>query len=190
MKVELGVSNRHVHLCREDLKILFGEDYELTNIKNLVQPGQFASSDVVTIKTEKAELSKVRIIGPIRNYTQVEISKTDAIKLGINPPVRDSGDLDNSETVEIIGPNGSIIKENCCIIANRHLHMTPNQRIQYGLTDVDKVVVKTTGVKSAILFDVFVKEQEVSELELHLDTDDANANLLKTGDIVEILLNK
>ena len=190
MKVQLGVSNRHVHLCREDLKILFGEDYELTNIKNLVQPGQFASSDVVTIKTEKAELSKVRIIGPIRNYTQVEISKTDAIKLGINPPVRDSGDLDNSETVEIIGPNGSIIKENCCIIANRHLHMTPKQRIQYGLTDVDKVVVKTTGVKSAILFDVFVKEQEVSELELHLDTDDANANLLKTGDIVEILLNK
>ena len=190
MKVQLGVSNRHVHLCLEDFKLLFGEDSELEVVKELVQPGQFASSSFVTIKTAKSEFSKVRVIGPIRNYTQVEISKSDAIKLGINPPVRDSGDLQNSETVEIIGPKGSIVKENCCILANRHLHITPQDRIRYGLTDVEKVVVKTSGEKSAILFDVFVKEQEKSALELHLDTDDANANLLKTGDIVEILLDK
>lgn len=190
MKVKLGVSNRHIHLCKEDFKILFGENHELEVVKRLVQPEQFASSDVVTIKTSKSEIEKVRVIGPIRNYTQVEISKTDAIKLGINPPVRDSGDLENSETVEIIGPNGSIIKENCCILANRHLHITKQDRIRYGLTDVEKVVVKTSGEKSAILFDVFIKEQELSELELHLDTDDANANLLKTGDMVEILLDK
>lgn len=190
MKVQLGVSNRHLHLCEEDFKILFGEDQTLEQVKKLIQPGQFASSSFVTIKTAKSEIERVRVIGPIRPYTQVEISKTDAIKLGIQPPVRDSGDLNGSETVEIIGPHGSIVKENCCIIANRHLHITPQDRVRYGLENIEKVVVKTTGEKSAILFDVFVKEQEASALELHLDTDDANANLLNNGDIVEILLEK
>ena len=108
MKISIGVSNRHVHLTKEHLSILFGANYELEKKNDLTQPGQYASTAVVTIKTSKSEIDNVRVLGPIRNYTQVEISKTDAYKLGLNPPVRNSGDLGGSAHITIVGPNGSI----------------------------------------------------------------------------------
>ena len=129
MDVTIGVSNHHVHLCKHDLEILFGNDYELSIKKELVQPGEFASNSLVSIKTEKATIENLRILGPIRNYTQVEISRTDAYKLGINPPARDSGDLEGSAGITIIGPNGSIDLEKGCIIATRHIHLTPEDVI-------------------------------------------------------------
>ena len=181
MKVTVGVSNHHVHLKQSDLDILFG--CELTKKSDLKQPGQFASCEFVTIKTDKSEISKVRVLGPVRNYTQIEISKTDAYKLGLNPPVRSSGNLDNSEIVTLIGPNGSI-KTDGCIIADRHLHITYRDKEKYNIPD--KILVKIGGIKPGVI-EVDVKPSEEAYFEIHLDTDDANAFLLKNGDEVEIL---
>lgn len=187
MDIKIGVSNRHVHLKQEHLEILFGKNYEL-EIKNmLVQPGQFASTSTLTIKTEKSEIQNVRVLGPIRNYTQVEISKTDAFKLGINPPVRDSGDLKGSAPIELIGPNGSIKLEEGCIIANRHIHITPQQVKDLGLEGVEKVSVELPGEKGGIINNVYLKIDESFALEMHIDTDDANAHLIKTGDIGKVI---
>lgn len=187
MKTIIGVSNRHVHVTEEDLKILFGENHKLTNIRDLVQPGQFACSECVSIESAKGKIDRVRIIGPTRNYTQVEISKTDAIKLGLEPPVRDSGDLENSEKITIIGPNGIVEKQSGCIIANRHIHMTPQIQVALGLENVKEVSVKLDGLKGGILHHVMLKVTDQAALEFHIDTDDANAHLAKTGDYATII---
>ena len=187
MKVSIGVSNRHVHLTREHLNILFGENYELECVKALNQPGQFSSNQTVTLEKNGKKLENVRIIGPCRNYTQVEISKTDSFSLGINPPVRNSGELDGAEVVTIIGPNGEVTKP-CCIIANRHLHISPSQREELGLVGVEKVYAKIVGEKETIFGDVYIKESPDYTLELHLDTDDGNGALAKTGDEIEIFI--
>lgn len=185
MDVVIGISNRHVHLSLEDFEILFG-DTKIEKIKDLVQTGEFATNLVVEIETEKAKIGKVRFLGPIRSYTQVEVSKSDCYTLGINAPVKASGDLEGAALVTIVGPCGKVTK-NCAIIANRHLHLNKEDRIKYGLENVEKVSVKVGSEKSAILNDVYVKETPLGVLELHLDTDDANSNLLKTGDIAEII---
>ena len=136
MKVSIGVSNRHVHVTKEDLEILFGSNYELNKKVDLKQPNQYACLETVTIKTDKDEIKNVRILGPVRNYTQVELSKTDAYKLGINPPLKDSGDLENSSCVSIIGPNGVVTKD-CAIIVRRHIHITKEDKIKYNLPDAN-----------------------------------------------------
>lgn len=187
MKITVGVSNRHVHLSKENLEILFGSDYELEKVKDLTQPGQFASSALVTIKTEKNEISRVRVLGPVRNYTQVEISKTDAFKLGLNPPVRNSGDLEGSENITIIGPKGEVYAKESCIIAARHIHLLPEQIKEYGLEGRETVDVKLNGEKGGIISNVYLKAADNSFFEMHLDTDDANAHLVKNGDIAEII---
>ena len=184
MEVLLGVSNRHVHLTEEDYKVLFGEE-PLGVVKELVQPGQFSSDKKVSIKTEKRTIDNVRLLGPLRSYTQVEISKTDSFSLGVNPPIRNSGDLEGSEIVTIVGPLGEVTKP-CCIIANRHLHCNHRQREELGLLDVEKVKAKINGEKGTIFDDVWIKEDESFTLELHLDTDDGNGSLAKTGDMIEI----
>ena len=185
MNVKIGVSNRHVHLSLEDYKILFG-DTKIEKMKDLVQTGEFATNLVVEIETQKSKIGKVRFLGPIRSYTQVEISKTDCYTLGINAPVRSSGFLDGAGMLTIIGPCGRVTK-NCAIIANRHLHLNANDRKKLGLENIEKISVKVGEEKKAILDDVYIKETPNGVLELHLDTDDANANLLKTGDIAEII---
>ena len=186
MKISVGVSNRHVHLKHSDLAVLFGEGYELTNIKDLTQPGQFKAKETVTIKTSKSEMKNVRVLGPCRLYTQVEISKTDAFKLGLNPPIRNSGDLTDSEEVTIVGPKGEI-KTKGCIIATRHIHISREQRKYYKLDDKEYVNILIPGEKGGIITNVYIKEAPNSFFELHLDTDDANAHLINNGDIVEIL---
>jgi len=187
MKVSIGVSNRHVHLTKEHLEILFGKGYILEKKNDLTQPGQYASTALVTIKTDKSEISNVRVLGPVRTYTQVEISKTDAYKLGLNPPVRNSGDLKDSEAITIVGPNGSIHIEEGCIIAARHIHILPNQVKSYGLEGRKKVNVKLNGEKGGIITNVYLKVSDEAFFELHLDTDDANSHLIKNGDIGEIV---
>ncbi len=187
MKVSIGVSNRHVHLTRNHLDILFGEGYELEKKVDINQPGQFAATDVVTIKTDKSEIKNVRILGTIREYTQVEISKTDAYVLGLNPPIRDSGDLKGSEPITIIGPKGCIHIEEGCIIATRHIHILPSQMKTYGLEGKEKVNVKLNGEKGGIITNVYLKVSDKAYFELHIDTDDANAHLVKNGDIGEII---
>ena len=187
MKVSIGVSNRHVHLTLEHLKILFGNDFELEKKNDLTQPKQFASTSLVTIKTNKSEINNVRVLGPLRPYTQVEISKTDAYKLGINPPIRDSGDLKDSSPITIIGPNGVVELEEGCIIPTRHIHILPSQVSMYNLEGIDIVNVKINGEKGGILSNVHLKVSDEAYFELHIDTDDANAHLIKNGDIGEIL---
>lgn len=186
MQVILGVSNRHVHLKEEDYKILFGDE-PLNKVKDLRQPGQFASDKLVTIKNGDREINHVRVLGPIRNYTQVEISKTDAYTLKLNPPIRTSGDLEGSSPITIIGPKGKVDLKEGCILANRHIHISPEEVKKYNLEGVKKVKVKIDGEKGGILNNVYLKILEPSLLEMHIDTDEGNAFNVKTGDTLEII---
>lgn len=182
MEVKIGVSARHVHLTKETLEKLFGVGYELSVYKYLSQTGEFASNSVINVKTEKGEFKNVRILGPLRNYNQVEISKTDSFRLGINPPVRVSGNLVGSASVILSGPNGDVLLNEGCIIAERHIHITKEKRRELGLMEVDKVKVKLFGNKAGIIDNVNLKESDTAVFELHLDTDDANAHLINQND--------
>ena len=186
MKVKVGISNRHVHLCNEDYKLLFN-DIPLTKRNDLTQPGTYACNETVTIKGEKRSIENVRVLGPLRDYTHVEISKTGAYFLGIDPPVRSSGSLDGAGLITIIGPLGQITK-NCAIIAERHIHVDKKIREEYGLVGIGKVSVRVFGDKGGIINNVHLKDSDEAYFELHLDTDDANAFLLNQNDIVEIIL--
>lgn len=186
MKILLGVSNRHVHLSKDDYKILFDKD-ELTNIRDLVQPHQYVSDLFVDIRTPKNLIKKVRVLGPLRDYTQVEISKTDSYFLGLNPPIASSGELENASEIEIIGPCGSIVRKSA-IIADRHIHITQKQKEELGFKDIDEVSVLFETEKSTIFSNVKLKVCDEANLEMHLDIDDANGALLKTGDYGTIVI--
>ncbi len=186
MKISVGVSNRHVHLNKEDYELLFG-DIPLTKRNDLTQPGMYACNETVTIKGSKRSISDVRVLGPLRSYTQVEVSKTDSYSLGVIPPVRNSGDLADAVPITIIGPKGEITR-NACIIATRHIHVDKNIRIKHHLEGIDKVSVKISGEKGGIIDNVYLKDSDEAYFELHLDTDDANGFLLKQNDEVEIML--
>ena len=181
MKIRVGVSNRHIHLCKGDADILFGENYEFKKRNDLTQTGEYACEEVVKVSTDKYEFPYVRVLAPLREYTQVEVSKDDSLLLGINPPVRDSGDLENSESVWLEGPKGKIFKKNCCIIANRHIHC--NKLDNIGHTNGDIVQLKTNG---KIMNDVHIKESGNYVLELHIDKCDALEYNLKTGDYIDL----
>ena len=183
--MNVGISNRHVHLTEDDFKKLFNNK-ELEVVKYLNQPGQFASNLKVTIKTEKSEISGVRVLGPLRDYTQVEISKTDAYKLGLNPPVRESGNLKGSEDITIIGDNEITLKE-CTIIATRHIHASKEDLVKYNLDASKKYKVKINGEKGGIINNVSIKVSDKAFFEMHLDTDDGNGHLLKCGDTATII---
>lgn len=186
MKIPVGISNRHIHLTKESVDILFGKDYLLTKRNDLTQPGQFACEETLSIKTSKSQIDKVRVLGPVRDYNQIEISKTDAYGLGLNPPVRNSGDVKNSERVILIGPHGEIEVEGC-IIASRHIHITKEQAKELNFEEDQLVSVKVNTEKGGILNNVHVKILDEAYFELHLDTDDANAHFLKQNDYVEII---
>ena len=186
MNVTVGISNKHVHLTEEDYKLLFGDTpFEVRN--ELKQPGMFASTLTVSITGPKRTIDNVRVLGPHRSYTQVEVSKTDSYTLGVNPPVRDSGDLDDAEEITITGPLGSITRR-AWIIATRHIHVNDEIRKVHGLEGIKKVSVRKVGEKGAILNDVHLKDMDQSYFELHLDTDDANALLLNQDDELEIII--
>lgn len=189
--VPVGVSNRHVHLCEEDFQVLFARDAArrgLSKLRDLSQPGQFVASEAVSIAGPKGSIGSVRVLGPLRARTQVEVSRTDAYTLGISPPVRDSGDLDGSGPIVLIGPNGGVSLNEGAIIAARHIHMTPDEASQWGLRDGDRVEVEVTGQRGLVFREVLVRADERFRLEMHVDTDEANAALLRTGDSVEVIV--
>ena len=186
MEVKVAVSARHIHLTKEDVDILFGKNYELTKRNDLSQIGQYACQELVTIRINDNELS-LRVLGPLRGYTQAEISRTDSYKLGINPPVRNSGDIIGSQRVTLIGPNGVIENKECCIIADRHIHMNTKDSIKYGLNEGDIVSVKVKGLKGGIMDNVHIRVSDDFVYEMHIDTDDANAFLLNGGESLEVI---
>lgn len=186
--IPVGVSARHIHVSREDLDILYGSGYQLHKLKPLMAD-DFASEETVTLVGPNLRtIEHVRILGPERKHTQVEIARTDAFKLGINPPVRASGDIAGSASIVVVGPKGALNLKEGCILANRHIHMTPQDAESIGLKDNVYVNVKAYGEKGAILYKVQVRVNEKFTTEMHIDTDDANAVGLHSGDLVEILI--
>lgn len=185
--IPVGVSGRHLHLSRAHLDALFGAGYELTKKKDLSQPGQYASEETVDIMTTKGAFTRVRILGPVRKDTQIELSLTDAVKLGINPPIRDSGNVAGSPGVVLVGPNGTITLDQGAIAALRHIHMTPADAERFGVKDKDIVQVECPGERGMIMGQVLVRVNDQYALEMHVDTDEGNAACLKTGDKVRIV---
>ena len=175
-EVPVGISNRHIHLTKEDMETLFGVGYQLTPIKDLSQPGQYACKEVLTIVGPSMRpIENVRVLGPLRKASQVEISMTDSYVLKVKPPVRESGNLKGSAPIRIVGPKGVVELSEGCIIANRHIHMSPADAAKFGVKDFDRVVVDAEGARRTRWYDVQVRVHEDFRLEMHVDTDDANA---------------
>lgn len=182
MKIPVGVSNRHIHLSSEDIIALF--DCDLTNYRDLKQPGQFAAEQKLDLLGPKGRINNVRVLGPARPQSQLEISKNDAVALGIDPPVRDSGNIKNSPGLTLVGPAGQVELEEGVIIAHRHIHMPREVAEREGLKDKTMVSVRTDGLRSLTFHQVLLRVSDKFALEFHVDTDEANAALLKTGDTV------
>ncbi|NYE58476.1 phosphate propanoyltransferase [Carboxydothermus ferrireducens] len=186
-KIPLGISNHHVHISETDFKVLFGKEAKMTKLRDLSQPGQFVSEQMVTLVGPKGVIEKVRILGPFRKRTQVEISVSDCFKLGIQAPIRDSGDLAGSASITLVGTVGSITLPEGCIIAARHIHMSPEDANYFGVIDGERVNVRGIGNRGVVFLDVLVRVSPNYILEMHLDVDEANAAALKNGDLMEII---
>lgn len=177
-KVRINVSARHVHLTKESIDTLFGHDLGVRNMLN--QVGQFATLETVTIETDKGSIENVRIIGPARSYNQVEISMTDARKLGITPPVRKSGNLEGAAKIRIKTELG-VVEGNYAIIADRHVHFSKEDAQRLNVVDDETLNLSIQGVKPGVI-KLKAKVSDDGYFEVHLDTDDANAFLIKPGD--------
>ena len=185
--VPVGVSARHIHLTQEHVETLFGPGHQLTRKKELMG-GQFAAQEQVTIVGLKLRaIENVRVLGPVRKASQVEISATDAMKLGIQAPLRESGDTTGSAAIAVVGPKGAVYLEEGCIVAKRHIHMSPRDAAEAGLKDGDFVSVKADNERGTVLDHVKIRVDESFTLEMHIDTDEANACRLSTGDSVRII---
>ncbi len=185
--IKVGVSARHVHLSQEDLETLFGKGHELTPKKYLMGD-QFAAEECVTLVSPSLRsIEGVRVLGPVRSRSQIEISRTDTFKLKVSPPVRPSGEIKGSAPMALVGPCGSVFLNEGCIIANRHIHMTPADAEKYGVKDNDVVDVEIQNSKPTRYYNVQVRVHKDFNTEMHIDTDDANACAIKQGDHVEIL---
>ena len=187
-RIPLGISNRHIHLTSGTFHVLFGEQTEFETLRPLYQPGEFASKHTLTIVGPKLRsIPNVRILGPLRNYDQVEVSLTDAIFLGINPPVVNSGSLENAAPLTLVGPNSSVYLDKCAIVASRHIHMTNKDAERFGLKNGDYCKVRIGGEKSTVFENVLVRTNDNWKLQIHLDTDDANAANVRSQSYVEFI---
>lgn len=188
--VPVGVSAHHVHLTEKDVEALFGPGYQLTKKKELMG-GQFASNEQVTIVGSKLRaIENVRILGPVRSESQVEISATDAIKLGINAPVRDSGDIKDSASIAVVGPKGAIYLKEGCIVARRHIHMSPKDALDAGVKNLDLVSVCVENERALCFDEVLIRVDGSFTMEMHIDTDEANAAKISTGDLVKLFIHE
>lgn len=185
--VPIGVSARHIHLTQADVETLFGKGYKLTKKKDLMG-GQFASNEVVTIVGLKLRaIENVRILGPVRKASQVEVSATDAVKLGIKVPVRESGNIAGSAPIAIVGPKGVIYLKEGCIVAKRHIHMSPADAEKAGVKNGDIVSVRVENERATTFNNVLIRVDPSFTLEMHIDTDEANAAEISTGMKAEIV---
>ncbi|MDW5298592.1 MAG: phosphate propanoyltransferase [Sedimentibacter sp.] len=188
-KVTVGLSNKHVHLSKEHIDILFGEGHELTPIKDLSQPGQFACDEKVDLVGPKRTIKGVRILGPARKETQVEISLSDGFTLGLTEvPIRDSGKIEGTPGIKLVGPKGEVELEKGVIVASRHIHMHTTDAEKYGLKDKDIVSVKVGGPRGLIFENVLIRVNPEYALDMHLDVEEGNAAGLANGDSVEVIV--
>jgi len=188
-QVPVEISNRHIHLSQEHIEALFGPGYQLTPIKDLSQPGQFACEETVTLAGPKGSIPGVRVLGPARPSSQVELAATDTFKLGVKPPVRDSGDLEGTPGIYVIGPNGKIHLEYGVIIAARHIHMSPKDAQKFGLKDGSHVKVDISGPRGGVFDNVLVRVSPKFALYMHVDTDEGNAFNLHNYDMVNVVID-
>ena len=188
-KVPVGLSNRHLHVTKEHLEKLFGPGHELTEIKALSQPGQYACEEKVDIVGPKGTLNGVRILGPVRKETQVEVLAADAYKLGLKVPVRDSGDLEGTPGVKIVGPKGEVDLDYGVIIAARHIHMHPDDAKVFGVEDFQRVKVRVEGMRGLVFENVLIRVSPTYALDMHLDTEEGNAAGVGNGDMVEVIVD-
>lgn len=173
--IPVGVSNRHIHLSHADLDTLFGPGYQLTPIKDLSQPGQFACKETVTICGPKGAIEKLRVLGPVRSKSQIEILTGDGFKLGVKAPARLSGELTGTPGITVVGPKGSVQLSEGLIVAQRHIHMTPADAAVFGVSDGQAVQIEVTGFRGGIFGNVVIRVTDTSALECHIDTEEANA---------------
>lgn len=185
--VPVGVSARHIHLTQEHVEALFGPGYRLTKKKELMG-GQFASNELVTIVGLKLRaIENVRILGPVRSRSQVEISATDAVRLGVKAPIRESGNVTGSAPIAVVGPKGAVYLKEGCIVAKRHIHMAPKDACQAGVHDGDTVSVRVDNERGTVFNHVQIRVDQSFTLEMHIDTDEANAAKITCGDTVRII---
>ncbi len=185
--VPIATSNRHIHLSPEHVERLFGRGYELTKLKDLSQPKQFAAKETVTLIGPKGKIQNVRVLGPARGSTQVEVSLFDGFTLGVKPPIRNSGDINGSEPITIQGPRGQITIKEGLICAARHIHMHTSDGETFGVHDGDLVQVKVDGIRGVIFSNVLIRVSPKYKLEMHIDLDEANAAGIKNGQLGEII---
>lgn len=179
--IPISASVRHIHLSRQHLDTLFGAGHELSVRAPLSQPGQYACEETVTLTGPKNSIANVRVLGPVRAETQVEVSRTDEIALGIDAPIRASGELDGTPGLELVGPVGRVRLAKGVIQAQRHIHMSPVDATRFGVKDRDWVMVRVSGERGIIYDDVLVRVHPDYRLDMHLDTDEANAADLHPG---------
>ncbi len=185
-KIPVGVSNRHIHLSAEHVEALFGSGYTLTKEKDLKQIHEFAAKETVTVVGSKGVMRGVRVLGPVRNCSQLEISRTDGYVLGVVPPLRDSGKIQGSPGIIIAGPKGAVTLAEGVICAARHIHMETTDALRFNVVDGDRVTVTIGGQRGGSFDDVLVRVNPNFRLEFHIDTDEANATFLKNGDTVTL----
>jgi len=185
--VPMWISNRHIHLSQKDADVLFWIWYELTKMKDLSQPGQFACEETLTIVWPKWQYEWVRILWPYRKDTQVEIMIADGFKLGVQAPIRLSGDLNGTPGIEVKGPKGSVVIAQWVIVAKRHIHINPQEAEMYGVLDGEIVSVKTQGERWLSFDQVVVRVTPQSALDMHIDIEEANAAWVQNGDMGELL---
>jgi putative phosphotransacetylase len=186
-RVPIAASNRHIHLSPDHIERLFGRGYLLTKLKDLSQPNQFAAKETVTLIGPKGKIQNIRILGPARGNTQVEISLFDGFTLGVKPPIRNSGDIKGTESITIQGPRGQVTIAEGLICAARHIHMHTSDSREFGLSDGDYVQVKVGGPRGVIFSNVLIRVSPRYKLEMHIDIDEANAANIKNGQLGEIV---
>lgn len=186
-EIPVGISNRHIHLSQADLETLFGAGYELTKMKDLSQPGQYACKETVTIAGPKGAIEKVRILGPVRKETQIEVIVGDKYKLGVAGELRMSGDLAGTPGVTLIGPKGSVQTKQGLIVAQRHIHMTLADADRLGVKNGDIVDIKVEGPRGGVMTNVAIRANDSSALECHIDTEEANAMGLTSKSTITIV---
>lgn len=185
--VPVGVSARHIHLTQEHIEILFGKGYKLTEFKPLSQPGQYAANETVEVVGSKGSFNKVRILGPARPASQLEISRTDSFAIGVKAPVRESGDIEGTPGILVKGPAGEVELQDGVIVAARHIHFHTSDAEKWGIQDKQKLRVRVGGERGVVFENVIARVSEKFALDMHIDTDEANAAGVKNGDTAEII---